>query len=1208
MLIMNRTLLDKAMTVVFASFLLILATSCVNRKYELTEEKLNLEVTLFQEGVALPLGSTDRIMVKDAISKLDTGILKYINSYESGAYYLGMADTFDLTDSLASLKDMIKLDKIDFSNTFEFELQDVNVDGLSIGPFEYPYEQPLDDFIGKLQLDTDVKENMTIPAGLHEQGLSPDMQSFDLGQQEFSDALVTLPKGFVLPDAIERNDNPIVLDQNDLTPLANLLGGEVELITGFDSEERENPYKVEVTYVLPEGIRSVSEIILKEGAKVKVTAELLQSFFQSGSIFAHITDLDVSKFLYLTDDENEETLTPNHITEDFELNAGNGYSASAIYGIKAIALQDDDWATTEDGRLMLDKSEVVSVKGDIEYKDITTTTNIIDALSKSGNNEVILHITLEFFDFEIEKVKMEVDPVEITESQEFEIKYDSSQSVLPEQVENVKSVTFTDDSEIDLSISVTNLDRMEGLDMELESIRLEFPEGVDVEGASNNVLVLEGGNLSSGLERSICIKGLAPSEGISDLQDFTSIVKVTAAMTVGGTIDSSLLPQTADEDLVINVNIDGYLAVKDFVAKVKEFNYPVEPISYTIKEEVSQTLKDMGEIKVYPEGNPVITVTVQKPETSLALVGSSETGLTIRFPDMLRFKSPTPKEYDPATHSLKFTGEIPELIELPVDYILVTPALDETDGKYYVTGSVDIEGGVGIASGFISKADFDALTAPDVKVAMNAVIPELKPSDISVGLYQSSINEEFAFEMIDTESIPEMLVSVGEITLADVVMNLKVDASALPDVGDAALNFDMYVTLPEMIKVEESRLEAGKLKVTGTLNDKKEIVVEPIQIKSLDLTGVDLRSDALSKEKIALDGTIKIENASLNVDQWLGKSHSIDVIAEICSRDSETIDIDKVNCNVDWQLDPVEMSIDLSSLAETLNGDNLTAVLDLNRFSIVLDVETNLSVPVGAKLKLTPYKDGVADPEAEIERSIELKMAESSKTPVSTKYWISNVQDGKPADYEYVEMDLLGLVRSLPDSISLSLTAGTDADKVCTFELQADYILTADYALDLPLEFGKDFLIEFRDTIPDLPEMLGTILSYGSLALVGDITTDIPLELEMTANLLDVDGNVIELAENAGHQIIRPCNLDGSPVTTDLNILMGIKRGQTIPEVGSLELVFRATSAKVPGVPVCEETFLLANLKALIPEGVTVDLREVEGLFDEEDDEDIDNE
>ena len=85
MLIMNRTLLDKAMTVVFASFLLILATSCVNRKYELTEEKLNLEVTLFQEGVALPLGSTDRIMVKDAISKLDTGILKYINSYESGA-------------------------------------------------------------------------------------------------------------------------------------------------------------------------------------------------------------------------------------------------------------------------------------------------------------------------------------------------------------------------------------------------------------------------------------------------------------------------------------------------------------------------------------------------------------------------------------------------------------------------------------------------------------------------------------------------------------------------------------------------------------------------------------------------------------------------------------------------------------------------------------------------------------------------------------------------------------------------------------------------------------------------------------------------------------------------------------------------------------------------------------------------------------------
>ena len=60
----EKSILKAAMTSAALS-LCILFPSCVNEEYEVSEEKLNLEVTVFQEGVVLPLGSTSKIMVKD---------------------------------------------------------------------------------------------------------------------------------------------------------------------------------------------------------------------------------------------------------------------------------------------------------------------------------------------------------------------------------------------------------------------------------------------------------------------------------------------------------------------------------------------------------------------------------------------------------------------------------------------------------------------------------------------------------------------------------------------------------------------------------------------------------------------------------------------------------------------------------------------------------------------------------------------------------------------------------------------------------------------------------------------------------------------------------------------------------------------------------------------------------------------------------------
>ena len=49
----------------------LVLSSCVNEKFTISEEKLDTEVQVFQEGLSIPLGSTDRIKLKDLLSKLD---------------------------------------------------------------------------------------------------------------------------------------------------------------------------------------------------------------------------------------------------------------------------------------------------------------------------------------------------------------------------------------------------------------------------------------------------------------------------------------------------------------------------------------------------------------------------------------------------------------------------------------------------------------------------------------------------------------------------------------------------------------------------------------------------------------------------------------------------------------------------------------------------------------------------------------------------------------------------------------------------------------------------------------------------------------------------------------------------------------------------------------------------------------------------------
>ena len=69
---MGKSLFNGAITCVVAFLTLVAVSSCVDEKFELAKDKLDLNVTVFQEGISIPLGSTEKIVLESLYEQLDS--------------------------------------------------------------------------------------------------------------------------------------------------------------------------------------------------------------------------------------------------------------------------------------------------------------------------------------------------------------------------------------------------------------------------------------------------------------------------------------------------------------------------------------------------------------------------------------------------------------------------------------------------------------------------------------------------------------------------------------------------------------------------------------------------------------------------------------------------------------------------------------------------------------------------------------------------------------------------------------------------------------------------------------------------------------------------------------------------------------------------------------------------------------------------------
>lgn len=1180
----------------------VLVSSCVNPEYELSEDNINTDITVFQEGIVFPLGKTAPLTLGELFEQYGQDLKDYILN-KDGKYGFSYAGSFDLSEDIAEIKDMLKINAFEIDQQFSFDLSSVSLDGLEIlGSKISP--DPIDVSamvkIPNISIP-EIHQSLQIKTGVEKPNVSDLDLNFGSLNKSYTTEFSSLKSEVNIPDLSGSAVWGQAMSYEDLSLIARQYRIDLPdmiIATGFDEITIDIPVKIS----LPNGIASVNQIELNPDANVEFGIKVLHPMFVEGEIIPKV-EMDLKSIFHVDRLSNGviDEVTQN-IKDDFTLTQTTtpSWEANHVYYVDALALESSDWEKTDNG-LVLDKTLSVKLKGEIENSGLKTS---LKCLFDNGNNPMQIVMSLKFNDFSIDNVQMEIEPIVITQTLQVPIEVPAIN--LPEIVNEVEYVDL--ENAMNLTMQATLPDALKALNLEMESLEISFPDGIVVEhdNYTEGKLTYKHVSLSDGLNDAVTISRLNLPKPVNGSMSYNDNVVVTAKAIAGGMVNSKdLLDADKAGEVDVKVKVDYEPVLKDYSVVINDYPYIVNVNPVQINEKLPDEVGKMATVTVYPEGEPVIRIALDYPtaDGAINIIPDKTSGLKIFFPEMLKFKVlPENYNYNPVDNSISFTGSqiIPNLIELPIDRIVIEPQLIEGDG-YYVRGEMRVEGGVCLEGTKVNKTVVDALVAENASISFSAEVPTLRPVSLSLDQYVASIQETISLDMMEIAGIPEMIKSIDAVNLKNVYLSLEIDASSIVEcIENVDLDLAFNVTLPKLIVVEGAQ-SGNTIRLSGNLNKDNKIVIDPIHIVGLDLSDIDLGGETitLGEQKIDIDGSISLKNVSLDLKDIQTESLYVAINGSLATSGSDMIELEKVEATVDYQLEPISQTISLAGLLDGFD-DAVDFNLDLSRFHLALDLKTNLALPVKADIDFWPYYGGKVDESKKMSLPLSINWSLPANDTTHTKLWISNSEDDKPADTEYthVALDLLSLVSDMPDSIKFNINAGTEPDAKFVIEPSADYVLKADYAFEVPLELGEDFRVGFSQVIEDLPEMINDVLGYGSLGLGGKIVNSLPIQLNLEFQLLDDAGNIIPLVEGAGCQTIKPCALDGSPQETELKVVLGIDRKAATTKATAIKLQFEASSRGASGIQFSEDCFIQAELTALVPEGVSLNIKD---LMSEED-------
>lgn len=1116
------------------SAIILTVNSCIDPLYDIGKG-ISMDMQLGGDSLAIPIGSTDSIMLGDY---LDSNTLSMLKTMEDGGYAITMKDSIEPEIPVID-QSVLKIDDQIQSINTPVDFGDISLDAFKIPGIT-------EESNVNLGLSTYSLGNFAIPSISSSTTTNAGMSGYALATPSIGDMVVNANQNNML-SGITLPPDPGGAPQQ--LPIADPAPVNINTNTNID-------YSVTV----PDGVTDISDIELENGATFEVSIELsgASTTLTSGRLIPNF-NIDPKDLFVFTNPPAGGVIA---FSAGDSLTKTNGYKLSKSLSISSLNIS----GTPVNGKLQITKN--ITALGTMTLRDAWVSS---DKLGFVGDMDMLVTVSVK--GVVIKSMKFNIPTLSVAiPSSSTSLNINNS---IPDQIQKLNKVIFNDPATITIKLKTEDMPVMESSAISINNLAISFPEQFVFEpmpGLTNNVYTVsnEAFDLINGKTIQLTLKELNFSDiaVVNGFLKWIGNISYSGQVSFGGRINSKNIP-TSGNDAKMNVAFTSSISFKSAEVTTNKIsvNVPEVSINMPLDIKIAEEVKRLNVIKMKP--NTQIRVDLVKPNLPLTF---SANNLQVSFPSIFTFDPPL------VANKLILNGALADSIVLILDALTINQ--DLIDGKLKLDQNINVSGGVDLLSGVVNSTEIESLAGKSMTVKIST--SDIGISSTSIQLNDLAFNNGDSIPLkFDIDDIPEQLVSLDSVLLKDgASIQLAVEITNMPNFG-SPIDVDLTVDFPDLLMFTPGAVNANNQMVIS------EPIVggkfsKTIGIKGLKFDGKDLNGVLKIDKQLKYNAGVSIKSPIVNSDDLVGQSINISVEAKIVN-----IAFKSVYGKLDPGLDPIDQDIPLEDLSNMLEENNIDVNLDITKPIIAITTETNFGIPIEASVKVIPIRGGSPVTADEQAFTLVLPKAPTAQDLIKKSFWISPDSAGMPTGSQFIETNIQNLFMKVPEGIKMLASINTDKTMQHFIDLTATYKFKLGYEVTIPLAFGEDLKIEIVKDIVDLDPKIGEMATVvGGIALLGTIQNSIPLELDLAVVPLDHNGD--RIAIDTVKQIISAGAHDGSAVTSALTLKLSDPEGK-LKDLRGFRLIFNASSnTTVAGTPIKPGNFVKADLKVRVDGGINV--------------------
>lgn len=764
----------------------------------------------------------------------------------------------------------------------------------------------------------------------------------------------------------------------------------------------------------------------------------------------------------------------------------------------------------------------------------------------------------------------------------------------PKELKKINKVTFKS-TKVILTFDKTNTNQLNLVSQSdtIKEFRIDFPSEYKISMPTGLNSRIEGS--------SFIIRNAALAKGVNiftasfyieslDMSDYFQFETLNYSKPINYSIDYNFIGETndisslQDKEVEYKVSLQTSPVVNDIEIETNSFSSGMKTGSISISKVIEDIPTEISEIKTVTfEDNAKLQISI--PDPGLYPFAFNGGSCMIELPKSIIFKPYAGLNTITNTLTIPYDEIIGTIKELGISGLKVNKTIPEGQNSINISDELKYTiSDMTIGSQKISLRAVQAMNNKVIKISgicSGMVVKDaaLSTRRISINLPQKNTNINISrFVSNDVKRI----YTANLKTPTDVTFKIKINN--LPTSIDSIFFENYTIKLPEYLKFK-----------TGNVNSQNEVIlnrgfkVSEGFSKTLTLEKFDFGTSGKTLENgvftlsdaVSMQGKVYIRGTDLNIND-LG---TIEIKPSFQLSD---ISLSLIEGEISPEIAPINKIIPLN-LPDYLKQEN--AKLDLQNPVITLQIGNTMGIGVDAEVTLIPKRNGVAITDATVNCHLEIAAAQQLGQSTWSKFWISRTNEGISDQYIPVTVpEMANLLKIAPDEVEIIVTPTVSGSRQLIDLYSPKNTLEMKYALNVPLDFGTEFNINYTDTLISLKEKLKDIINYTrKVEVIAIIQNKIPLNLNfevkpLNASNQEITGISIESADS-----IKSCNIDGTAQTSNLNLSIKETINGSLDQLDAFAFkIFATKSSTIAGMPLKVDQYITLEIRVRIPEGITV--------------------